>query len=87
MGGGGGADTGVEGLMADVCDDADTAIEAFAVEALRNTRRAQATSCGHNPLGICYGCGDPIPPARLAILPGALRCTSCQQDHTVRSRG
>jgi len=27
--------------------------------------------------GICPGCGDPIPPRRLEIMPAATRCVGC----------
>ncbi len=28
--------------------------------------------------GRCRDCGDPIPPARIAAVPDAARCTTCQ---------
>lgn len=30
--------------------------------------------------GICRDCGDPIPPARLRVLPFATRCVRCQAN-------
>lgn len=38
--------------------------------------------------GLCIDCGDPIEPARLAVLSGkTCRCASCAHDHEQRSRG
>jgi phage/conjugal plasmid C-4 type zinc finger TraR family protein len=28
---------------------------------------------------VCLDCGNPVPPARLAAVPGACRCTLCQE--------
>ncbi|MEA1053286.1 TraR/DksA C4-type zinc finger protein [Lamprobacter modestohalophilus] len=33
----------------------------------------------------CRDCGAPIPPARLRLVPGAHRCTLCQERHERRS--
>ncbi|HWQ99548.1 MAG TPA: TraR/DksA family transcriptional regulator [Candidatus Methylomirabilis sp.] len=30
--------------------------------------------------GTCVDCGEQIPPARLRTVPGAIRCTGCQQE-------
>ncbi|SEM75113.1 phage/conjugal plasmid C-4 type zinc finger protein, TraR family [Syntrophus gentianae] len=29
----------------------------------------------------CIDCGDPIEPARLAVMPNAIRCLDCQARH------
>ncbi|MDE1149706.1 MAG: TraR/DksA C4-type zinc finger protein [Azospirillaceae bacterium] len=29
----------------------------------------------------CLGCGEPIPAPRLALVPGAMRCTPCQRRY------
>ena len=29
--------------------------------------------------GVCGGCGEPIPPRRLAVLPWAIYCVPCQE--------
>ena len=73
--------------MGDVCDKSEASIEAFDREALANSRAALAASSGHNPRGECIDCGDAIHPARLAILPGALRCAPCQQFHAAHQYG
>jgi len=30
--------------------------------------------------GICLDCGDTIPDKRLELIPGALRCVTCQKE-------
>lgn len=37
--------------------------------------------------GICDGCSEPIPMARLVLLPHVRRCVSCQSNAETRSRG
>jgi phage/conjugal plasmid C-4 type zinc finger TraR family protein len=73
--------------MGDVVDQAEVAVAAFDREALANSRAALAASQGNNPGGRCVECDDPIPPARLAIIPGALRCAPCQQFHAAHQYG
>ena len=73
--------------MGDVCDKSEASIEAFDREALANSRAALAASSGHNPGGRCVECDDHIPPARLATIPGALRCAPCQQFHAAHQYG
>lgn len=31
--------------------------------------------------GVCLSCGDPLNPRRLAALPTALRCVTCEDEH------
>ena len=73
--------------VGDVCDRAEATIEAFDREALANSRAALAASQGNNPSGRCVECDDPIPPARLAFIPGALRCAPCQEVHAAHRFG
>ena len=73
--------------MGDVVDLAASSIEAFDREALANSRAALAASQGDNPSGRCVECDDPIQPARLAIIPGALRCAPCQEFHAAHQFG
>ena len=73
--------------MGDVVDQAEVAVAAFDREALANSRVAMAASQGNNPSGRCVECDDPIPPARLAIITGALRCAPCQEVHAAHSHG
>ena len=36
----------------------------------------------HGPsLSECEDCGEPIPPARRAAIPGVRRCIACQNEH------
>ena len=35
--------------------------------------------------GICHACGAEIEPARLAAVPGAVRCIGCQTRHERRA--
>ena len=70
-------------------DDADIsqrAEELFLAEAL-NACEANASP---GPVFIdgrtcCRECEDPIPPARLAAVPGAGLCTACQADREARA--
>jgi len=32
------------------------------------------------PHGLCIGCGEKIPPRRLAVQPEAVRCAPCQEE-------
>ena len=73
--------------MGDICDKSEASIEAFDREALATVIRRMAASQGNNPSGRCVECDDPIPPARLAIIPGALRCAPCQETHAAHSHG
>jgi RNA polymerase-binding transcription factor DksA len=38
--------------------------------------------------GACLDCGDPVPAARLRVVPAATRCASCQEarEHEARAR-
>ncbi len=40
-----------------------------------------------NEFGICEGCGEDIPVARLVLLPHVRRCVACQQSRESRARG
>ena len=35
---------------------------------------------GPTVYGVCLGCGDPINPRRLEVLPEAERCSTCQSE-------
>ncbi len=52
---------------------------AAALAAVRGpgAREAQLVAAGRV---VCLACGDPIPPARLAAVPGACRCVGCQAE-------
>lgn len=40
----------------------------------------RATSPDDEGRIVCLGCGEPVPPARLARVPAATRCTECQAE-------
>ncbi|PND29642.1 molecular chaperone DnaK [Achromobacter pulmonis] len=54
---------------------------AASLEALRTRMRQDAPGSVD---GNCLDCGDVIEPARLAVLPGAVRCVGCQVAHEKR---
>jgi phage/conjugal plasmid C-4 type zinc finger TraR family protein len=47
--------------------------DSLAIQRLRRTVNDNAT-------GECQECGEPIPPARLAAVPGARYCVGCQGE-------
>lgn len=69
-----------EGFMraADHLDQASALTEMDTLLAAHAAARALAGEGGD---GRCAGCGEPIPPARLAALPNAVRCLPCQRRH------
>lgn len=73
--------------MGCICDKSEASIEAFDREALATVMRRRAASQGNNPSGRCVECDAQIPPARLAIIPGALRCAPCQEVHAAHRFG
>ena len=54
------------------------------VEEERLIRAAEAAERGE--YGTCTDCDEPIPEARLMIVPGAERCVACQESATGRRR-
>jgi len=67
-------------------DDADRAaalIEATTANALARIHAAQAQAGQAD----CEDCGEPIPAARRAANPAAIRCLECQQHYERRHRG
>ncbi|EKE2594390.1 TraR/DksA family transcriptional regulator [Salmonella enterica subsp. enterica serovar Nima] len=63
--------------------------EAQALDALHRQsaleRHRRRTAGDHdNETGYCQSCGEPIPAARLAACPGALRCIDCQTVYELR---
>lgn len=68
----------------DAADRADTEIESERAEGIRRATAALRPDVPqllqHGDV-ICRTCGDPIPAARLAAFPFAVRCVACQQDH------
>lgn len=52
--------------------------------ALSRARSASARGRGEpewiDGVACCRECGDPIPPARLAAVPGVGLCRTCQED-------
>ncbi len=71
--------------MADAADIAQMKTEAIlaGIEArLKVAREQQGRTLSG---GICVDCDEPIPLARLAASPWAIRCIGCQQDAEARS--
>lgn len=64
--------------MTDLCDRASVLEQALHETALAAHRAARCAEPAA-PDGRCIGCGDPIPPERLAARPGAARCVECQE--------
>ncbi|HWT68115.1 MAG TPA: TraR/DksA C4-type zinc finger protein [Pseudomonas sp.] len=67
--------------MADVCDEADVAIEEARNRALANIPRytgISATECE---------CGEEIPEGRRLAIPGVKLCAPCQSLDDLKSRG
>lgn len=63
----------------DIIDHASDLEERHRAAALAAHRAARAPAPGTAADGLCADCGDPIPAARLARVPGARRCVECQQ--------
>ena len=69
--------------MMDIFDRAQEADELFqrqALNAIRSPRFSQKVErpLVENGVTLCLDCEEPIPPARLAAVPGAVRCARCQ---------
>lgn len=67
--------------MTDIGDDAQAAEALFREAAL--TAAARPAPAGGQVVEdgrvVCVECGEPIPAARLAAVPGATRCRGCQE--------
>lgn len=50
----------------------------------RARHRKRETPRMHDGVRVCIDCDDPVEPARIALLPDAARCISCQTDHERR---
>ncbi|MGH7338975.1 MAG: TraR/DksA family transcriptional regulator [Candidatus Rokuibacteriota bacterium] len=59
-----------QGLVADM-------LERLTLRELRIRRALQRLDAGE--YGVCLGCGHPIRPERLAVIPGAERCIRCEE--------
>ena len=67
----------------DEADRAAALIEATTANALARIHAAQAQAGQAD----CEDCGEPIPAARRAANPTAIRCLECQQHYERRHRG
>ena len=67
----------------DEADRAAALIEATTANALARIHAAQAQAGQAD----CEDCGEPIPAARRAANPAAIRCRECQQHYERRHRG
>lgn len=69
----------------DDADRADREIENERAEAIRRATAglhpAESQQHGAGGAVICRACGRPIPPARLAVFPFAVRCVACQSEY------
>lgn len=72
------------GVVADEADQAQIA-EARNLDIALSRQRA-AHEIRDDGDDHCQACGEPIPAARLAALPGAPRCADCQQIHEYQRR-
>ena len=70
-----------------MADEADLGQAAEALFLARARPAARAVQAGpgvqaRDSTGrvLCLDCGEPVPPARLAALPQALRCRDCQTE-------
>ncbi|MGE4536326.1 MAG: TraR/DksA family transcriptional regulator [Desulfovibrio sp.] len=65
--------------MPDIADQAQQAEQAHRLDALSRRDVADDSEQVHeNGVVVCCDCGEPIPGARLRILPTACRCVECQ---------
>ena len=64
--------------MSDLFDRASE-LEDLHRQASLDTVMNRLAHCG-SPASHCDDCGEPIPPARLRVVPGCRRCVSCQED-------
>lgn len=77
--------------MSDTIDDAQAREQLDRELAIQ--AQAQRIAESHAPRradvdALCIDCGDPIEPARLAVLAGKTsRCAQCARDHEHRMRG
>lgn len=69
--------------MADEVDRANDLSEDRRIVEIRAISRSLERK---NISGECHDCGEDIEPKRLAALPSALRCISCQDAHEIYSR-
>lgn len=68
--------------MADIVDRAQRSQAAYMAQAQAEMQRrlSQARAAATNKTPECIECGDMIPKARRAAVPGCLRCIECQRD-------
>ncbi len=68
--------------MADIADMAQAREEAHrarAIEAARRGLHGGDQAMDEDGRIVCVDCGERIPPARLAVVPRAVRCLPCQE--------
>lgn len=65
----------------DAADEAQKHTDAFLLEAVNARRAGSPEEQLRDNAGvvICKDCGEPIPRARLASIPDAVRCRDCQE--------
>ncbi len=66
--------------MADIADRAQADERAHQLAALHAVRPQAGEQVYEAGVVVCCDCGEPIPGARLRILPTACRCVACQEE-------
>lgn len=62
----------------------DRAVSEASLNAAQTKRSRLETALGkvdHPDFGICAGCGNPIPPGRILLMPEATRCVPCVEKN------
>lgn len=75
--------------MSEQIDEAQALAERF-IESSLHQQQLRAHSSQAEPAGgprDCECCGEPIPPARLKVVPCALLCVECQTFQERRQHG
>ncbi len=68
--------------FADELDLAQYQTDLLTMTAIAAVRQQVAAGNGRDH---CIDCGEPIPSARLQQVPGATRCTHCQEHHEIQT--
>lgn len=63
----------------DAADEAQRHEAAHLQAALARHHRPAEAQLVEDGEVICLGCGDPVPPSRLRVIPDAARCVDCQE--------
>lgn len=61
----------------------DQGLDSYA-DVLERQLKSRQVDLSPTPTLDCDECGDPIPPARKAAAPWAIRCIECEEHHSKR---